>query len=174
MAQMLLALSALRAYVTARSLHNARQPPQSTQRLPSLSPCSSFKLGTDHQVVIKKNTSTRAMASGIGGSSWPAPLSPVFREEGALAGVNEDLALIGIGMALLAILDVTVVRWALSRKSRYFALHAAANTVATIAAFPDVLRGLTEPELSWSGPSQTMVANSAICAIHIYHCVAFK
>jgi hypothetical protein len=133
-----------------------------------------FKLGTDHQVVIKKNTSTRAMTSGIGGSSWPAPLSPVFREEGALAGVNEDLALIGIGMALLAILDVTVVRWALSRKSRYFALHAAANTVATIAAFPDVLRGLTEPELSWSGPSQTMVANSAICAIHIYHCVAFK
>lgn len=25
-----------------------------------------------------------------------------------------------------------------------------------------------------AGPSHTMMANSAICAIHIYHCIAFK
>jgi hypothetical protein len=49
-----------------------------------------------------------------------------------------------------------------------------ANTVAAIAAFPDVVRGFTEPETSWTGSSQTMVANSAISAIHIYHCIAFK
>ena len=77
-------------------------------------------------------------------------------------------------MAVLALLDMAIVQRTLSPKSRYFALHSVANAVATVAAFPDVVRGLTEPEMSWSGPSQTMVANSAICAIHIYHCVAFK
>lgn len=77
------------------------------------------------------------------------------------------------GIFALALLDVSVIRL-LSPKSRYFALHACANAVATVAAFPDVVRGFTEPEVSWSGPSQTMVANSAISAIHIYHCLAFK
>lgn len=33
----------------------------------------------------------------VGGHAWPEPLSPIFREGGALAGVNEDLALILTG-----------------------------------------------------------------------------
>lgn len=40
--------------------------------------------------------------------------------------------------------------------------------------FPDVWRGLTDPIHSWTGPSQTMVANSSIVAVHLYHVLAFK
>lgn len=105
----------------------------------------------------------------------PAPLSPHFQEGGFFEGWNEDLVLIGLAMALLAILDAAFVRPCLDSGARYYALHAVANGIATIAAAPDVYRALLEdPTTSFSGRSSTMVANSAIAAIHLYHCVAFQ
>eukprot|EP01059_Diplonema_ambulator_P032369 TRINITY_DN6317_c0_g1_i2.p1 TRINITY_DN6317_c0_g1~~TRINITY_DN6317_c0_g1_i2.p1 ORF type:complete len:250 (+),score=65.30 TRINITY_DN6317_c0_g1_i2:37-786(+) len=104
----------------------------------------------------------------------PEPLSDVFKAGGALEGLNEDLCQIVVGLVLLALLDVLVVRVAVIERSRYFALHAVVNVVVVVASAPDVWRGLTEPQLAWSGKSHTMVANNAIAAIHIYHCLAFK
>eukprot|EP00041_Stephanoeca_diplocostata_P024777 m.636663 g.636663 ORF g.636663 m.636663 type:complete len:260 (-) comp22599_c0_seq1:2615-3394(-) len=104
----------------------------------------------------------------------PPPLDPMFGKGGIFDGYNEDLVQICGVIILLAMLDLTFVPWLFSAKSRYFALHTVANAIATVASFPDVWRGLTDVETSWEGPSHTMMANSAICAIHIYHCIAFK
>ena len=105
----------------------------------------------------------------------PAPLSPYFQEGGQLAGWNEDLVMILGFMAILCIIDTCIVRPFLNPKGRYFALHLVANAVITVAAYPGLIRGLTaDPVTVFSGPSNTMVANSVICAIHLYHCVAFK
>ena len=104
----------------------------------------------------------------------PPPLSPIFQAGGALDGWNEDVCLIGAMMAVLCAIDVCfVTRW-LSPKSRYFALHAFANAVSAVAAAPDVARGLLRPVEAFSGQSHTMVANSAVAAIHVYHAVAFN
>lgn len=83
-------------------------------------------------------------------------------------------------------------------KTRYFALHAMANAVAAVASFPDMAKVVLNPASAltgectracagpvlrfgnWgahctvSGPSFSMVANSAICAIHVYHVLAWK
>ena len=105
----------------------------------------------------------------------PPPLSPHFTSSGSLAGWNEDLTLIAGVMLLLALLDVLIVRNLIRPKARFFALHAVANAIAACAAFPDVWRVYVVDigGGSWTGASHTMVANSAIAAIHLYHCVAF-
>eukprot|EP00039_Didymoeca_costata_P013491 m.205850 g.205850 ORF g.205850 m.205850 type:complete len:170 (+) comp15791_c0_seq13:210-719(+) len=105
---------------------------------------------------------------------FPAPLSPLFKEGGYFAGYNEDLIEVGIVMLLLAIMDLLVIQKFLQPGSRWFALHVIGNSIATFSSAPDVWRGLTDPANSWSGPSYTMWANSAITATHIYHCVAFR
>lgn len=113
------------------------------------------------------------MAS-LGEFLWPAPISPVFGPEGALAGWNED-AVFSFGMILLlGLVDLGICRPLLSPKSRYFALHAVANTVSTIAALPDLLRVLRDPLHAFSGPTFTMLANSAVISIHAYHCLFFR
>ena len=65
-------------------------------------------------------------------------------------------------LKMLAILDVAVATPLINPKGRWFFLHTAANIVATFAAWPDVVRGLTDPVMSWTGRSHTMFANSAI------------
>ena len=104
----------------------------------------------------------------------PPPLSPVFQDGGALAGWNEDLVLVMTGLALLFVLDVTLVKPFIHPKARYFALHAFGNAIAAVASSPDVYKSLADPVYAMTGPSHTMVANSMICAIHVYHCLAFK
>eukprot|EP00040_Diaphanoeca_grandis_P021687 m.115795 g.115795 ORF g.115795 m.115795 type:complete len:250 (-) comp28448_c0_seq1:96-845(-) len=103
----------------------------------------------------------------------PEPLNPMFKQGGSFEGWNEDFILICIGIVCLFVLDMTLVR-AFSPKSRYFVLHACANIVTIVASSPDVLRALVEPQTAWTGSSYTMIANSAVCAIHIYHCLAFN
>lgn len=49
-----------------------------------------------------------------------------------------------------------------------------ANAISATAAFPDVYRLFFDPLNAFNGPSYTMVANSAVVAIHSYHCLAFK
>lgn len=105
----------------------------------------------------------------------PPPLSPIFQPGGQLAGWNEDLVFVSGFLILLGALDLLIVRPFLNPKGRYFALHLVANTIAAVAAFPDFKRGMTaDPITVFSGPSHTMVANSVICAIHLYHCIAFN
>jgi len=104
----------------------------------------------------------------------PAPLSPLFQQGGALFGCNEDLTLICAFLALLFVVDFALVQPMLVPKARYFALHIVANTISTVAAFPDVVRAVTAPQTAFGGASHTMFANSAVCAIHLYHCLAFK
>jgi hypothetical protein len=103
----------------------------------------------------------------------PAPLSPVFLPGGALAGWNEDLTLTGAAMLALVVLDVALVQRYLIN-ARYFALHAFINAIVVVAAFPDAAKVFMTGHEAMVGPSYTMVANSAIAAIHIYHCVAFQ
>ncbi len=105
----------------------------------------------------------------------PAPLSPYFLPGGPLVGCNEDLVWTLAFMLVLAVVDMVLVRPLLHAKARYFALHVVANSISCAAAFPDVLRVFTmgDPTTAFSGPSTTMVANSAVAAIHLYHCVAF-
>jgi len=105
----------------------------------------------------------------------PPPLSPIFQAGSQLDGWNEDICLILFFLFVLGAVDVCVVHPFLNPKCRYFALHLIANSIAAVAALPDLVRGLTtDPLYVFSGPSDTMVANSAVCAIHLYHCVVFK
>lgn len=105
----------------------------------------------------------------------PPPISPYFQQGGALEGYNEDLVLVAAFIALLGLVDLIFVRPFIRPSGRYYALHVVANAISAIAAFPDVKRGLTEdPRTVFSGPTQTMVANSVCAAIHLYHCIAFK
>lgn len=111
------------------------------------------------------------------GTSWlaPEPLSPLFQSGGLFAGWNEDVTEVLIVMLLLAIIDRLIVRPFIHPSARYFFLHICANSIATIAAAPDVHKALFVNALdAWRGSSHTMWANSAIAAIHFYHCVAFK
>jgi hypothetical protein len=105
----------------------------------------------------------------------PEPLSPVFRRGGALEMLNEDVTLVVAFMLMLGVIDVLLVRPLLHPKARYFALHACANAVCTVAGLPDVYRALVkEPFNSVNGPACTMVSNSAAAAIHLYHIAAFS
>lgn len=105
---------------------------------------------------------------------WPEPLSPHFQAGGALEGWNEDVTFIAAFTAWLWVLDVALVRPLLHPKARYFALHACGNAVATVASFPDVRKTMLDPLNGMNGPSHTMVANSVIVAVHLYHCLAFE
>lgn len=103
----------------------------------------------------------------------PPPLSPIFQSGGALAGWNEDLTLTAGAMLALVLLDVLLVRrWLMN--ARYFALHAFINAIVVVAALPDAVKVFVHGHEAMVGPSYTMVANSAIAAIHVYHCVAFR
>lgn len=104
----------------------------------------------------------------------PPPLSPEFQPGGRLDGLNEDLTLIAAVIALLAVVDVLLVKPFVHPKARYFALHVVANTITAVASFPDVARAWSDPLNCFTGPSATMVANSAVAAIHLYHILAFK
>jgi len=143
------------------------------------------------------------MLTQLNGFLSPAPLSPVFQRGGPLDWLNEDSTLILLFMILLFVLDITVVRQFIQPKvhilsdsstaasyahhltpkhgchshfpqGRYFALHAVANAISACAAAPDVYRLFADPVNAFSGPSYTMVANSSVAAIHLYHCLAFK
>ena len=104
----------------------------------------------------------------------PPPLSPLFQPGGFADGWNEDLVLTMCGMLALLLVDLCLVRPFLKPSSRFFALHALANAVVVCASFPDVLRALTEAgHTTFSGRSSTMVANSFVTSVHLYHCVAF-
>lgn len=104
----------------------------------------------------------------------PAPLSPLFQANGMFAGFNEDATFTLLFMALLFVIDNLFVKNFIAPKGRYFALHVIANSISATAAFPDVVRAFTgDPRTLFNGPSHTMVANSAVAAIHLYHCVAF-
>lgn len=105
----------------------------------------------------------------------PPPISPLFQKGGPMEGYNEDLVFTAAFIVFLGVIDLAIVRPLLHPKARYFALHFVANMVSAVAAFPDMRRGITEdPKTVFSGPTQTMVANSAVAAIHLYHCIAFK
>ena len=105
----------------------------------------------------------------------PPPLSPHFQAGGVLEGYNEDLVFVVAFVVLLGILDVLIVRPFLHPKARYFALHFVANMICSVAAWPAVVRGLTEdPRTVYAGASHSMAANSVCIAIHLYHCIAFK
>jgi hypothetical protein len=116
----------------------------------------------------------RDVQRAVAGFLLPPPLSPTFQRGGALEGWNED-AVITVGvMLVLAIVDVALVRPLLPPGARYFALHAVANAIAAVAAAPDVYRVVFgDTVTAFSGPSSTMLGNSAVAAIHLYHCVAF-
>jgi len=105
---------------------------------------------------------------------FPEALSPLFAPGGDFAWLNEDVGFTVFFMLCLGVLDVLLVRPFVHTKARYFALHIAANCVSAWAAWPDVRRALADDPLNaFSGASTTMVANSAVCAIHLYHIVAF-
>jgi hypothetical protein len=103
------------------------------------------------------------------------PLSPLFQPGGVLAFIpSEDVGFTLIFIFLLFLIDILLVKRFLAVKSRYFALHACANTVSTIAASFDLYKSLCDPLHAFQGPSFTMVANSAVASIHFYHILAFK
>jgi hypothetical protein len=104
----------------------------------------------------------------------PPPISPVFQSGGALAGWNEDLTLVGAALVILFLLDRLVVQVFVHPGARYFALHAIVNAIVCVAAWPDFAKVLTKGYVGFIGPTWTMVANSVIASIHIYHCLAFK
>ena len=105
---------------------------------------------------------------------FPTALSPYFAPGGPLEAVNEDVGFTIAFMLCLGVIDTLLVRPLVHAKARYFALHIIANVVSAIAAWPDVRRALLDDPLgAFSGASTTMVANSAVCAIHLYHIVAF-
>jgi len=110
----------------------------------------------------------------IGQVFWPEPLSPVFQAGGMLEGWNEDMVFTVMFMGILGVVDLAIVRPFLEPKSRYFALHAVANAFTAIYAFPDVVRMSTDPFNSIGMASYTMLANSAVASIHLYHCFFFR
>ena len=114
------------------------------------------------------------MAAAIASFVWPPPISPTFSSAGPLAGWNEDVVMSACMIALLGAVDLLVCRRFLSVKSRYFCLHVVANAVSTVAALPDVIRVLSDPLHAFSGPTTTMLANSAVISIHLYHCLFFR
>jgi hypothetical protein len=105
----------------------------------------------------------------------PPPLSPLFTVGGALEGFNEDATLTLAVMSVLACVHAIVSK-TLKPKSRWFAIHFVANVIAAAASAPDVYRVFVTDVggAAWTGKSYSMVANSAIAAVHLYHCVAFS
>ena len=109
----------------------------------------------------------------------PPPLSPLFRHGGFLQQFNEDLFLISFFLVVLLVLERTVVPLVLrkslqDKNARYFLLHAIINTVVVVYSFPDMLRMFLDPLHAFTGPSHTMVSNSAIAAVHLYHVFFFS
>ena len=106
----------------------------------------------------------------------PPPLSPIFAPGGALETLNEDVTLIVSLMLVLFLADAIGTRLlGINENARWFFVHAIANAVSAVAAFPDLRRALWEdPVHCFSGKSHTMVANSAVAAAHLYHVAAFK
>lgn len=106
----------------------------------------------------------------------PAPVTPWFKDPSSvLYGYNEDLVLMLMCLVLLFVLDVAIVRPFLHPKARYFALHAVANAIVVVYAFPDVVAVLTEdPATVFFGPMKTIVPTSAVIGLHLYHCLAFQ
>lgn len=104
----------------------------------------------------------------------PAPVSPLFQEGGRFYGLNEDITFTLLGMGALFLVDRLVVKPFIKPKVRYFALHAFGNAVSSVAAFPDIVTALTQDPRRLVGmPASTMLPNSMVVAIHLYHCVAF-
>lgn len=107
-------------------------------------------------------------------SIFPTPISPLFLPGGPFEWINEDVGLVIFFTTVLFIVDRSLVRPFLNPKSRYFALHFVANMISAYAALPDVRRALLDEPLNcFTGQTQTMVANSAVASIHIYHMLAF-
>ena len=105
----------------------------------------------------------------------PEPISPLFQENGPFYGLNEDIGFSLFFLLLVFLLDILIVKRFLTEKSRYFALHTFINTIVSIAAWPEVVRVFTEdPRYLFIGPVGTMVAKSAVVALHLYHLLAFK
>ena len=104
----------------------------------------------------------------------PPPVSPLFKEGGALEGFNEDAVFLALVMLLLAAVDHCIARPFVKEKVRYFFLHAVTNAVVVAASLPDMYRALTvHPHDAFTGPAYTVVGNNAMLALHFYHCVAF-
>ena len=101
------------------------------------------------------------------------PISPLFQQGGMFEQYNEDMTLVLLYLIMCWLLDVSLIKPRLSPKSRFFALHFVLNMCVVVAAAPDVYRAFTNPTTAFNGASQSMWANSAIVAIHFYHCLAF-
>eukprot|EP00050_Salpingoeca_kvevrii_P012401 m.22339 g.22339 ORF g.22339 m.22339 type:complete len:255 (-) comp3994_c0_seq1:97-861(-) len=104
----------------------------------------------------------------------PPPISPLFQEGGVFYGLNEDITLTAIFLVVLFVVDQALVVRYLHPKSRYFALHAFSNALTAYFALPDLIKTLRDPNYAFSGPTNTMLANSSVASIHLYHCLAFK
>lgn len=92
----------------------------------------------------------------------PEPVSPLFREGGALQGYNEDLVLTFAALAVLFLADNALAKPFLKSKSRWFALHALGNAIVSVASFPELVKTLADPLHGFVGPMATMVPNSTV------------
>ena len=103
------------------------------------------------------------------------PLSSHFKAGGIFDGYNEDVVQTIGFLLVLFLVDTVIAKPSIVPSARYFFLHALVNLgIVTFASWPDVQRLLFDPTHAFSGPSTTMISNSAIIAIHIYHCLAFR
>ena len=91
-----------------------------------------------------------------------------------LHGFNEDLTVTLAALAGLCLVDHLLVRTFLNTKSRWFAVHAFGNAIVVYFALPEVIQTLRDPLVAFSGPMASMVPNSTVSAIHLYHCLFFK
>lgn len=104
----------------------------------------------------------------------PEPVSPSFRQGGVLQGFNEDLALTLAAFIFLFLADHALVKPFLRSKSRWFAIHVIGNALVSVASFPELVKTLSDPLNAFVGPMATMVPNSTVSAIHLYHVIFFK
>jgi hypothetical protein len=104
----------------------------------------------------------------------PKPIDPIFEKDGYLYGYNEDVVLTVFFIFVLFVCDQAVIRQVLHPKGRWFAVHALANALVSYYSFPDVIKTLKDPLNTFRGPTSTMYANSAVSAVHLYHCIFFR
>jgi hypothetical protein len=105
----------------------------------------------------------------------PPPVSPLFKEGGALYGYNEDLTQMCAALAGLFLVHNLLVRPFVVPKAQYFALHAVVNFAMVCVTLPDVIAVLSgDPRGVFQGPMQSMMSNSLLFALHLYHMLTFK
>eukprot|EP00051_Salpingoeca_urceolata_P028567 m.487525 g.487525 ORF g.487525 m.487525 type:complete len:272 (-) comp25063_c0_seq1:24-839(-) len=104
----------------------------------------------------------------------PPPLTPWFKDGGVFDGLNEDATLTVFIVIFLFVVDFGLIKHIVHPKGRWFALHAVANAICAVAAFPDVVKVFVDPVHAMQGPSASMIANAAVVAAHAYHALVFN